>query len=157
MIRRRTCWRTRRCWGPFQRRVREDPSLLWSISTSGTPNTRLCWVSISTLVAGSPVVVWQYVNVGWWVHRRCSLKFQRRWSVHPSLLSNKPIKTGFDKDRRWSSSPAHKIWVIPFKFQKQSYTLVISYKEQTNITHMVFTFPRFRQQQTLSCHPLRWL
>lgn len=49
-----------------------------------------------------------------------------------------------------------------FKGKKQSFILVITYnlqscKEQTNITHMVFTqrlgLPRFRQQQILSCHP----
>ena len=102
--------KTHRCCGPFQRRVHEGSSLLWSSSTSGTPNTCICWVF-----------------------------FQHRRRVHPSLFDSMSTSvvstpslffevstTGFYKDRRWSSSPAHKIWVIPFKFQKQSYTLVIS-------------------------------
>ena len=100
------------------------PSLFWSISTSGTNNTRICFVSCQHRWRAHHRRCLVVCQRRWCVHRHCCLRFQRRWLEHPSLLVNKAIKTGFHKDRRWSILPAHKIWVIPFKFQKQSYIYI---------------------------------
>ena len=102
----------------------QDSSLLLSISTSGTNNTRICFVSCQHRWRAHHRRCLVVCQRRWCVHRHCCLRFQRRWLEHPSLLVNKAIKTGFHKDRRWSILPAHKIWVIPFKFQKQSYIYI---------------------------------